>query len=424
MNAVDAECGGLNPDSTAHNGISSLHVGKYFPPFQGGMENFLADLLDALARRGAAGGAVVHDHVSWWRGAVQRVPVTRVHRDGDAPGDTSIRLYRVPSMGRLLYAPVSPRFPFWLARAIDRERPEVLHLHLPNPSAFWTLFLRDARRLPWVIHWHADVVASEADRRMKVAYPAYAVLERRLLDKARRVIVTSPDYLGGSRALRPWRDKCVVVPLGLSPSRIPKPSERARREAEGYWGDAGFRILSVGRLTYYKGHEYLVKALANLPGVRAVIVGEGARRGVVAREIDRLGLGGRAALTGTLSNELMHALMASCDCFCLPSIERTEAFGVVLIEAMAHGKATVVCDIPGSGVGWVVRDGETGRVVPAADPAALEDAFRRLSADRAGLARMGEAGRRRYRSHFVIDRVADQVLQVYEEVRKMPAPTH
>lgn len=72
---------------------------------------------------------------------------------------------------------MSPQFPSWLKRVIRRERPIILHFHLPNTSAFWALAVPEARRLPWVVHWHADVVASDRDQRLKLAYPVYRPLE-------------------------------------------------------------------------------------------------------------------------------------------------------------------------------------------------------------------------------------------------------
>ncbi len=95
-------------------------------------------------------------------------------------------IYRAPCYGRLLYAPISPTFPFWLARAIREFQPDLLHLHLPNTSAFWALLVPAARRLPWVIHWHADVVASTIDRRLALAYRLYRPFEQRLLAASRR----------------------------------------------------------------------------------------------------------------------------------------------------------------------------------------------------------------------------------------------
>lgn len=397
--------------------ISALHVGKYFPPVSGGIESFLADLLGALAEDGIRVFAVVHDDRLRRRGEIAKWPADDLLQAGSATDERSpVTLYRAPSLGRLLYAPVSPQFPFWLRRAIRAERPDVLHLHLPNTSAFWALFLPEARRIPWVIHWHADVVASDIDRRLKLAYPLYRPFEQKLLQKATAVIATSPPYLKGSRALAPWRDKCRVVPLGLAPSRVAKPSDNGYREAEQWWDGAGFRILSVGRLTYYKGHEYLVRALNDLPGARVVIVGEGERRALLENIIFDLGLNERAVLTGNVQSEVLHGLMETCDCMCLPSIERTEAFGMVLLEAMAHRKPTVVCDIGGSGVSWVVQNGETGYVVPPADPATLCETFRALSADRDSSSRMGLQGWHRYQDMFRIDRISGEIAAIYRSV--------
>lgn len=398
--------------------ISALHVGKYFPPFSGGIENFLADLLWNLSGLGVAASAVVHDHQPKLRGQVQELG-TGSHGDASADSEAvSYRLYRVPAFGRMLYAPISPQFPGWLNRAIRAERPDILHLHLPNTSAFWALLLPEVRRIPWVIHWHADVVSSDVDRRLKFAYPLYRQFEQRLLRRADAVIVTSQAYLDDSSALVRWRDKCRIVPLGLDPSRMPHVADGIRREVETYWEHAEFRVLSVGRLTYYKGHEYLIRALEDMPEVRVLIVGEGERRRVLEKTVSNLKLNGRVRLTGNLRTDQLYALMETCDCLCLPSIERTEAFGMVLLEAMAHGKPTVVCDIRGSGVSWVVRHGRTGLVVPPRDPAALSRAIRVLSANREQAVSMGSRGLQRYQELFRMDRISSEVHQLYGELLK------
>ena len=390
-----------------------LHLGKYFPPFEGGIENFLADLLKAQVRRGVNAAAIVHDHHRRMRGEVLSV-AAQLH-DQDPRGDRPITLYYAPAFGRLLYAPVSPAFPFWLRHAIVVERPHILHLHLPNTSALWALLLPQARAIPWVVHWHADVVRSTHDLGLRLAYPLYRPFEQWLLRRASVIVATSQNYLESSSALAPWRDKCRVVPLGIDPRRIPRISDDKRRQAEKLWNNAAFRILTVGRLTYYKGNEYLIEAVKNVPGARLLVVGEGERRAALSALISERGMADKVALTGSLPREEMHALMASCHCFCLPSIERTEAFGVVLVEAMAHGKAVVTCDIGGSGVGWVVQNGRTGHVVPPADSRALHESFVSLARDREKLDRLGREGVRRYEELFRIDRVAGQILRLYED---------
>ena len=380
-----------------------LHVGKYYPPFAGGMEHFLADLLPALRTRGIAAAALVHDEQPGRRGQWP-------------PPDATIPVYRAPCHGRLLYAPVSPRFPFWLARAIREFRPDLLHLHLPNTSAFWALAVPAARRLPWVVHWHADVVASLLDRRLALAYRFYRPFEQRLLAASRAVIATSPPYLAASTALAPWRERCHIVPLGLDPKRIPTPDSAALARAGTLWGDARFRVLAIGRLTYYKGHEVLIQAAADLPDSRVLIVGTGERRARLEALIQAMGLGERVRLPGFQPEADLNALLARCDVLCLPSLERTEAFGLVLLEAMRFGKPVVVGDIPGSGAGWVVGQAGHGLLVPPGDSVELAAALRELRQDAVRRQSLGQAGATALRERFGIEPVAAAVAELYRRV--------
>lgn len=378
-----------------------LHVGKFYPPFAGGIEYFLADLLHALSAQGVTAAALVHDE-----GPAGAYP---------APSD-AIPIYRAPCHGRLLYAPVSPGFPFWLKRAINEFRPDLLHLHLPNTSAFAALILPAARRLPWVIHWHADVVASTIDRRLALAYRLYRPFEQRLLAASRAVIATSPAYLQSSPALTPWRERCEVIPLGLDPARLPDPEPDALAQAEALWGKDGLRVLAIGRLTYYKGHDTLIRAAAEVPDARVLIVGSGERREPLLGLIRSLGLEQRVSLPGFQPDAMLHALLASCDLLCLPSLERTEAFGLVLLEAMRFGRPVVASDIPGSGAGWVVRQAGHGVLTPPGDPAPLAQTLRRLQSDPASRQRMGQAGRVALREQFGMEPVAKAVTDLYRRM--------
>ncbi|MDG4549483.1 MAG: glycosyltransferase [Candidatus Contendobacter sp.] len=380
-----------------------LHVGKYYPPFAGGMEHFLADLLPALRTRGIAAAALVHDE--------------QPRRRGQWPApNAAIPIYRAPCHGRLLYAPISPRFPFWLARTIREFRPDLLHLHLPNTSAFWALAVPAARRLPWVVHWHADVVASLLDRRLALAYRFYRPFEQRLIAASRAVIATSPPYLDASVALAPWRERCHIVPLGLDPNRIPAPDAAALAHARALWGDRRFRVLAIGRLTYYKGHEVLIQAAADLPDSRVLIVGTGERRARLEALIQALGLGERVRLPGFQPEADLNALLAVCDVLCLPSLERTEAFGLVLLEAMRFGRPVVVGDIPGSGAGWVVRQAGHGLLVPPGDPVQLAAALRELRQDAVRRQSLGQAGATALRERFGIEPVAAAVAELYRRM--------
>src|SRR5437016_2710847 len=120
-----------------------LHIGKFFPPHPGGIERYCAGLATALNARGVAAALLAHDEPGTWRSRQRRVD------------DVEITL--AACHGQLLYAPISPTFPLLLARALRSFKPDLLHLHLPNTSAFWALLSPAARKLPWIVHWHADI---------------------------------------------------------------------------------------------------------------------------------------------------------------------------------------------------------------------------------------------------------------------------
>jgi glycosyltransferase involved in cell wall biosynthesis len=379
-----------------------LHVGKYYPPFAGGMENFLADLLGALRERGIDARGLVHDHSGRRSKRLER---------GDPPQEDYVR--RVPSYGTLLYAPLSPGFPSALRRQIRNFRPDLLHLHLPNTSAFWVLAIGCAKQVKWVIHWHSDVVPSNIDGRLSTAYRLYRPFEQAVLKRATSVVATSDRYLASSEPLSRWRHKCGVIPLGLDPKRFRRPAAADVLWAEVLWGSEKHRVLSVGRLTYYKGHEILIRAAASLENTRILVVGEGHLGGRLREQADSMGLRDRVRFLGSVTESEIRSLLSTCDCLCLPSIERTEAFGLVLLEAMVFAKPVVASDIPGSGVGWVVKHGETGWLVDPDNHDALSVALKRLLEKPNMLEGMGEAGRKRFESFFQIDAVASAVTRLY-----------
>lgn len=371
-----------------------LHLGKYFPPAVGGMERFLGDLVGAQRAGGIAASAIVHDHHG------KRLP------------DEPAWLMRCPVLFRLFFAPISPAFPLWLDRAISRFAPDVLHIHMPNLSAFWALLLPRARGLPWVVHWHSDVEPSRFRRSLRMLYPCYRVFESAVLEHADAIVATSPDYLAASHPLQRWREKCVVVPLGLDPSRLSDQDTAA----SSLWRDGTFRVLAIGRLSYYKGFETLIRAVARLDGGELIVVGDGEERNALERVLASEGSPSRIRLVGEVDDVTCQKLLASCDIFCLPSRERTEAFGIVLMEAMRYGRPLLVSRIPGSGVLWVVQDGQNGVHVPMEDPAAWRDALADLAARPERRRALGLAGRLRFEREFDIRHSAARMASIYRTV--------
>jgi glycosyltransferase involved in cell wall biosynthesis len=400
----------MSAADTPENAVRVLHVGKYFPPDPGGMEVYLRDLMVCSSKMGIASAALVHCSRLGLRSTDER----------HSAGEETFSVTRVATWFRFLFTPISPVFPLALHRLIKQHRPSLLHLHLPNPSAFWALLLPSARRVPWVVHWQSDVLTPISSRLLRLCYIAYKPFESALLKRARRIIATSPQYLSSSRPLAPFRDRCRIIPLGIadrfSDAREDSHDTTTRESLRDTATQEPLKVLAIGRLAHYKGFDVLIRAIAETLDAELDIVGSGAQLGALQSLAQSLDLGGRVLFHGAIDDTARDALLLRCDCLCLPSIDRTESFGIALLEAMSAGKACVVADVPGSGMTAVVDAKRTGLVVPVDDPIALAAAFQILDRDRTLLTAMGKCGREKYKSQLTIEASTTRVVSLYDDL--------
>lgn len=327
--------------STAARPQRVLHIGKYFSPHRGGMETYLQDIMAIQARAGIVVSAVVHGSTRSLADVIEEAPLT---------GGNVCQITRAARWFNIGFIPISPLFWLSVRRAIKQFRPDVLHIHHPNSSGAFLLFLPSARAIPWTITWHSDILTPGASLPVRFGYALYRLFERWQLSVATRIIATSPPYMEASEPLQAVRDKIECISLELDAMRLPHPDSvepLPRPEAP--------LVLCVGRLAIYKGHLDLLEAMVDLPSVHLWIVGEGEERASIEAKIRELGLQNRVELLGAVEDDLLWRYYKTCDVFCLASDDRTEAFGVVLLEAAHFGKPVVVRPIPGSGVGWVAR---------------------------------------------------------------------
>jgi glycosyltransferase involved in cell wall biosynthesis len=173
--------------------------------------------------------------------------------------------------------------------------------------------------------------------------------------------------------------------------------------------------VAVGRFTIYKGFDLLVKAANRIPEVTLVIVGAGPLRSDIVSLCRKLRVQQNVLMPGMLSDRELHRLIALCDMFVLPSIERTEAFGLVLLEAMYYGKPLITANVPGSGMSFVNIHEQTGLVVPRNDVQGLAEAMKRLSSNLSLRNALGRKARQRFDAEFEISGVANNIDLVYAE---------
>ena len=279
---------------------------------------------------------------------------------------------------------------------------DVVHHHVPWPFGDLLHFLAGGIK-PLVVTWHSDVV------RQKLLARACAPLRNTLLRSASAVIATSPAYARTSPILsRPdITPKVSTVPPGIT--------DRFSGEIADEESTEPF-FLFLGALRYYKGLPFLVRA-ARASGAKVVIAGAG-----VDRELGRLAdKDPKIVFAGHVGEDEKWRLLRSCRALVLPSHLRSEAYGMVLVEAAMCGKPMITCEI-GTGTSFINKHNETGFVVKPASPDALATAMRHLLEDRELCETFGRNARTRYEELFDGRRTAESHLRLYREILSTAGP--
>ena len=366
--------------------LKVLHIGKFYPPATGGMERVVRSLCTSAAGR-------LDSQVIAYNSGPSTVTNTL----------EGVRVTRVGIWGKAGSVPVCPG----LVSQLRRIDADLVVLHEPNPWALLSYAIA-APRQPLAIWYHSDVIRPRLQYRL-----FYAPLARHVYARASHFIVSSPALADHSEVLRPYRNRTRVIPFGIDePTAIDADHQRRvegiRRRLPGPI------VLFAGRFVAYKGVDVLIKAAADLP-ISLVVVGDGPMRASWTALAARTAGPGRIVFTGEIADDELKAYFEACDVFVLPSVTRAEAFGFVLLEAMAHGKPVISTALR-SGVSWVNQDGVTGVVVPPGNVATLRAAIQQLTVDVALRQRFGTAGRQRVRGEFSLRQMTDRFVDVCHEI--------
>ena len=363
-----------------------LHVYKdYYPPVMGGIET----TINLMAR-----GTLDDFEPS----------VLVCAGDGD-PGVAfidGVRVRRIKEWRRVSGAPLAPEFVTALRE--EAARADIIHLHHPNPTGDVALLLSGAKN-PAVMTYHSDIVRQRFSRIL------FAPVQHWSMRRCAVIMPTSPQYLESSPWLRRYRKKCEVVPLGIDLRRFKKTPaiEEARNALRR--ANPGKLIVFVGRLRYYKGLEFLLKAMVGLPAT--LLIGG---TGTDEERLQRISAGmNNVRFLGDLTEEQLVALLHAADIFCMPSHLRSEAFGLSMVEAMACAKPVVSARLD-TGVCFVNRDGVSGVNVEPASPPALHEALGKLLQDDGLRARLAHGAVSRAQAWFSAEDMCGALKSVYRRV--------
>jgi glycosyltransferase involved in cell wall biosynthesis len=370
-----------------------LQLTKFYPPVNGGIETTVRDIANGLTRR------------QW------HVEILCSHTENHTVSESGpIPVTRVASLAQVASTSMSPSLVPWLFRR--QKSQDVIHVHLPNPMANLALWITRPKAKV-ALHWHSDIVKQK--RLLKV----YEPLQSWLLKRADAIFATSMRYAESSPWLQPHMDKVRIAPSCVEdPWGHTTAEQRAQDAAAIRARLPGKRIVfALGRMTYYKGFDVLIEAARLLADDTVVLIGgDGELLPSLRDQVRESGLEDRVHLLGRVTDADLPGYFEAADLFCLPSIVRSEAFGLVMVEAMAYGKPVVATNIEGSGVPWVNLHGVTGLNATPSDPVSLAACIRQVLEQPDQAQAFGRAGRQRFEEHFTLDRMIDAIEGAFQRI--------
>lgn len=364
-------------------------VGKYYPPQHGGIERYTADVARIAARKYRV-TVLVHsigpkDHV-------------------EVSANPAITIIRCGTKRIISSQPISPS----MLMHLRSLKPDLIHFNAPN---FWAAaaLLLSRPKCPMVITHHADVFGRLLLKRLLL--PIYRALVRRsacVIVNSLKNAHISPDLPQNFKSIK-------EIPWGVDVSDY-DPSERDTDcfRAERLRRFNGAPVIGfVGRFVRYKGLPVLIEALRSIPTAHAMLIGDGPLRDQIVDQIAASGLVDRVHFLGNLDEKTKIREMLFMDVLAFPSLETSEAFGLVQVEAQLLNIPVVACDLP-TGVTDVTIHHETGILVSPGDPVSLASALR-LLCDQPSLARgYGHAGRQRALNNFTMEKFEQKIGELLD----------
>lgn len=370
--------------------LKVLEVNKAYYPHIGGIETLVRQYSQEL-------GTICNADVKTLVCRDGRGKTTRETLDG-------VKLTRAGSLGTYFSCPLSLSF-IRLFRKMAREA-DVVHIHVPFPLADAALLLSGFKGRV-VVSWHSDVV------KQKKLMTFYKPFMMKLLKRADCIITATKGHIDGSDYLPDFRRKCKIVPYGITPGdylSVERSSVLTNRLSD----KKNVKVFFTGRLVYYKGVDILLKAFTMTENCELFIAGTGEMEQELKAFAKRHNIEKKVHFLGFLPDNELKQAYADCDIFVLPSVAKSEAFGIVQLEAMVYGKPVINTKLP-SGVPYVSVHGKTGLTVPPSDAKALAEAINTLAADAKMRENFGKAAAERVMTEFNEKNVIRKLYGVLSE---------
>ncbi len=370
-----------------------LQISKYYYPYFAGIEYVAHSIASTLSA-----------HREEYE---QKVICFNDSRKNVKDNVNGVEVIRVGIEGIIKSQPISITYHRRLRKVIKEFAPDIIHLHLPNPYVCWCLLPLIPKSTKLIVHWHSDIIEQ------KRLYKYVQSIERKILRRADKIVITSPNYGEHSQPLQLFKEKFVVVPNLIDIEQFKLTSKIESRVSE-IISSANNKpiLLAVGRHVPYKGMEFLIRAAQYIKEpCEIVIAGSGVLTDslkTLASDCNNIKFIGRVALEELIANYY------AADIFAFPSITKNEAFGVALAEAMYCKCAPVVFSIEGSGVNWVSINGESGVEVANRDIIAYAKAIDKLLQDKEKRELIAENAHKRVCEKFSTRHLFSYLTELYK----------
>jgi len=368
-----------------------LQLGKHYPFYYGGIEKFYFDLAIELNKQ-----SIECD-----------IFCANENKSNKIFYEENVKII---SFGRFAFK-ASTSLSYKVFSELNKivKQYDILHVHLPDPMIVVALFVLRPKQ-PIILHWHSDIVKQKTLKKLFLPFQNW------ILNRANKIIATSPNYIESSEDLNNYRYKCMAIPSGLNPNRLVVNDKRLEELENKYKGKR--IIYFFGRMAEYKGVEYLIESIQYFPEQYHFIISGGGDTIQYQDIAKKINIEDKITFTGRIENEEVGAYYKLCDLFVLPSITRNEAFGLVQCEAMYFGKPIVSTNIEGSGVSYVNKNNETGLIVPIKEPQAIYEACVKIINNDKLYKKFSINTKLRFNKMFHINSITREIITVYKEVIK------
>jgi glycosyltransferase involved in cell wall biosynthesis len=376
--------------------VKVLQINKLYQPWIGGVEQHVQDLSEELAKNNLEISVLAIAE----KGKKEKYTLNKV-KIFKAPN----HLYKFFKKTLLFSMPINIFFPVYLKK--NAKDKDIIHFHLPNPLAVMAYFFAKPKG-KIVVMWHSDIV------KQKFFLTFYKPILYKFLRKVDTILTTSPNMINNSPYLKNFQEKCQVLHLGIDPKEYILSTEETKEIKDYQSEKKQTELLFVGRLTYYKGAAVLIKSIKNI-NAHLTIIGDGYLKEECLSEIKKYRLENNITILPSQSRRELIKWFHKCDIFILPSIATSEAFGIVQLEAMICKKPVISTNLP-TGVPYVNQDKHTGIIVPVGNSDSLHTAIKELIDNKELREFYGENGYKRVISEFTNEKMAENVMRVYETI--------